>query len=43
IISLCLSLPLEWISIYFLRRFLQRKIRSCFGILCFEDKAAFIL
>ncbi|KFR05526.1 hypothetical protein Y956_13327, partial [Nipponia nippon] len=42
IISPCLCLPLEWVSIYFRLRFSQRKIRSCFGTSCFADEAAFI-
>ncbi|KFU87837.1 hypothetical protein M959_04376, partial [Chaetura pelagica] len=43
IISPCLCLPLEWVSIYFCHRFSQRKIRFYFGTSCFADEAAFIL
>ncbi|KFM11794.1 hypothetical protein AS27_07754, partial [Aptenodytes forsteri] len=43
IISPCLCLPLEWISIYFCLRFSQRKIRSYFGTSCFADESGFIL
>ncbi|KFQ34447.1 hypothetical protein N332_01164, partial [Mesitornis unicolor] len=43
IITCCLCLPLEWISIYFCLRFLQRKIRTSFGTSCFADEAGFIL
>ncbi|KFO56696.1 hypothetical protein N302_00792, partial [Corvus brachyrhynchos] len=43
IISPCLCLSLEWISIYFCLRFSQRKIRSYFGTSCFADEAASIV
>ncbi|KFR12912.1 hypothetical protein N306_05729, partial [Opisthocomus hoazin] len=43
IISPCLCLPLEQISVYFRLRFSRRKIRSYFGTSCFADEAAFIL
>ncbi|KFO92253.1 hypothetical protein N320_02021, partial [Buceros rhinoceros silvestris] len=41
--SLCLYLPLEWMSTYFCLRFSQRKIRSYFATSCSADEAGFIL